>query len=131
MKCNQCGTENYSIGYLPGDIKRLMDLAKVCFTCAFWLDMKRKHKDDPLWCRIDGRSYWPSSVLKPGQLAASQSPRSGFKGFGGREFCIRFHDGRLIRTDNLWTQGEMPDWLREVYPDNAEFIKHEEYYAIL
>src|SRR3954467_4010293 len=43
-------------------------------------------------------------------------------GFGGRDWEIRFLDGEVIETNNLWHQGEIPLALRSVLPDNAEFI---------
>jgi hypothetical protein len=47
---------------------------------------------------------------------------SRFSGFGGREFNIRFLDGREVRSSNLWCQGVIPKVWRERIPDNAEFL---------
>lgn len=44
-------------------------------------------------------------------------------GYGGRKFTIRFHDGREVRTRNLWYQGPIPPAWRDRLPDNAEFVK--------
>jgi hypothetical protein len=46
----------------------------------------------------------------------------GFKGFGGRRWCITFFDGRTVTTNNLWCQGTIPPKWRERFPDNAEFL---------
>lgn len=43
-------------------------------------------------------------------------------GFGGRDWTIRFIDGEVIETNDLWHQGEIPLALRRELPDNAEFI---------
>lgn len=130
MKCNQCGNYGYSTNYIAGETKRTMDKKGMCFNCAFWINVKEKRNDDPLWVRIDGQSFHMFSVLPRGMPATAQQPRGKMKGFGGREFCIKFHDGRLVRTGSLWTQGEMPGWLRETHPDNAEFITREEFDAL-
>jgi len=45
-----------------------------------------------------------------------------FKGFGGRDFSIKFYDGRDIKTSNLWYQGEIPERFKEFLSDNAEFV---------
>lgn len=47
---------------------------------------------------------------------------TGFKGFGGREWRIKFHDGRRIDCSNLWYQGVIPPAWREVYANNAVFL---------
>ncbi len=47
----------------------------------------------------------------------------GFRGFGGREFRIRFYDGRTdVVTRNLWHQGIIPEHYRALLPDNAEWV---------
>lgn len=49
----------------------------------------------------------------------------GFRGFGGREFCIEFFDGRKVATRDLWHQGVIPPKWRELWPDNARFVNAE------
>lgn len=41
------------------------------------------------------------------------------KGFCGTKFCIKFFDGTVIYTNNLWHNGTIPDNFREKLPDDA------------
>lgn len=129
-KCTNCGKEDYAINYTNCPEKRAMDEQGMCFGCAYWVALVKRLEKNLRWCRINGKSLTASSALKPGQPAVSQSRRGKLKGHGGREFCIKFHDGRLIRTDDLWLQGTIPDWLRETHPDNAVYIRREEFDAL-
>ncbi|MFJ5103197.1 hypothetical protein [Streptomyces sp. NPDC088554] len=60
---------------------------------------------------VDGQHY----TIGPGN--------SG--GFGGRRFDIKFFDGRLVTTHDLWSQGTIPPKHRGRYPDNARFVPQE------
>ena len=43
-------------------------------------------------------------------------------GCAGRRFWIRFKDGRVLTTNNLWCGGKVPDEFRKDFPDTAEFF---------
>jgi hypothetical protein len=44
------------------------------------------------------------------------------RGFAGRRFQIRFHDGREVATNDLWFGGPIPPVFRDRLPDNAVFV---------
>lgn len=44
----------------------------------------------------------------------------GFLGYNGREFTIKFNDGRIITTNNLWHNGTVP--ADRNISDNAVFV---------
>jgi len=48
-----------------------------------------------------------------------------FRGFGGRKWIIKFHDGREVTSTNLWYGGDIPPGVREKLPDNAVFVTEE------
>ena len=48
-------------------------------------------------------------------------PNAYFKGFGGRQFKVKFNDGRVIQTKNMWFQGDIPEEFRDRLSDNAVF----------
>jgi len=81
----------------------------LCFTCNFWRD-KLTHL------------IKPATVVAGGVLYSIRGEKaSGPRGFGGRKFVIRFHDGREVTTTNLWSAGAVPTaWVSD-FPDNAEF----------
>lgn len=128
-QCKQCGSlyyEHFS------DCRELVLMREkhICFGCAHWHNIVEKHSNNPLWWRIDGRSYIPKKTLLPEEKAVSQRHSGPFKGFAGREFFIKTNNGAIYRTDDLWGQGVIPDWLSEQFPDNAEFVGKEEYWAL-
>lgn len=45
------------------------------------------------------------------------------KGFDGDTFEITFNDGRIVITDDLWYNGELPKEFWDKLPDNAKSIK--------
>lgn len=97
MTCKECESEEevlYPIG--------------LCYECYFWTDL---FKHSPNNVVIDGKCYH----IDPNEKAKH-------KGFGGRKFKIRFLDGTLVETTNLWLNGEIPEHFRERFPNNAEFI---------
>jgi hypothetical protein len=79
----------------------------------FWWE-KIQIKNDPRTARINGTHY----------LIGREEDK--FKGFGGQTFYIQFFDGRLVKTTNLWCQGEIPEVMRMVLPDNARFVATDE-----
>ena len=110
MKCRICGTEE-----IPSDYsnQKEMEEHEMCFSCNFWRDMLEKDAKRPphTWCVIDGTHY----VIEPDE------PNAAFQGFGGDEFNIRFNDGTVVKTHNLWCQGEPGEHWRDKFPDNATF----------
>lgn len=84
----------------------------LCFTCFFWKG-KTSIKNRPNVTRINGDHF----------TIASESDRN--KGYGGQKFTIKFFDGRIITTTNLWYQGKIPEHFRKALEDNAEFVEEE------
>lgn len=83
-----------------------------CFYCNHW------HKlmavvDDPKTVRIGGVHYRLGDERGPAQV----------RGYGGRRFRIKFHDGRDVTTTDLWCQGTIPQRFRERLGDNAVFVR--------
>lgn len=67
---------------------------------------------DPRSARINGRAFW---------LADESAPAP--HGFGGDHFRIRFADGRVVDTTNLYSNGDIPAELRTgALCDNATFL---------
>lgn len=100
MKCRICNSEIES--YYPH-----LQEKELCFSCDYWSDLAREVKNKSS-VRIDGHHYW---VKTKNTLT---------KGFSGRQFTVRFYDGRVVTTNNLWYQGKIPQNWRVLLPDNAE-----------
>ena len=98
MNCQVCGKEikeQYTTG----------TCSEKCFQKQFWNEVLDNNA-----IIIDGNCY----------PVDNEDSTSYFRGFGGRPFTIKMHDGKSIHTTNLWHQGTIP---KEFYKgDNAEFI---------
>lgn len=102
-KCEVCGEDFESDSRLQ---KRFCDSE-----CSFWW-VKIGVKDTPYVVRAKGFHY----------IIAEENEFTTFKGCGGARFNINFKDGRKVTTTNLWCQGPIPEFLKDVLPDNAEFV---------
>jgi len=87
-------------------------LASARNTREFW-DEKEQMKDSPRIVRADGGHYY---------IGAKGKKQGTFRGFGGAKWRIEFTDGRIVETDNLWSNGTIPLAYRERLPDNAVLI---------
>ena len=92
--------------------KRMVE-KKLCYTCNFWDEWLERRKEKAV-VRVGGCHYFISPD--------SNKPGRGDR-FSGQEFKIKFYDGRIVTTHNLWHLGEIPEHFREGMPDNAEFIQ--------
>lgn len=101
MKCRICNREIESV-YPHLQEKEL------CFQCDFWGKLA-KDKDSESSVRIGGEHYW----IEKGNTYP-------IRGFNGRQFTIRFFDGRVVTTTNLWYQGKIPQIWKVLLLDNAE-----------
>lgn len=137
IDCKVCGTtekpnlrRDFQLGgshwYLDDDSKRRRS-AGVCSTCDFWLD-KWRMRDNENVVRVDGQHYMYGNHLQDARitqdttleaLAKSMKKKSGL-GMGGDPIIIRFNDGRVVITNDLWHQGTIPARFAHLMPNNAE-----------
>jgi len=108
--------ENYN-QKLP--LPQVMKKEQLCFACAFW-----KHLiDNPVpYRQIINGTHWTFNPW-------SDKPMM-FAGHGGRAFYIMLNDGNVLRSNNAWFQGEIPEHFRSQLPDTAKFISRTAYYKI-
>lgn len=92
------------------------DYEQLCFDCYFWMPyLIGAVTGDPASVRISGVHYTLGRD-DPCQPAHQ-------RGFGGARYAIRFSTGRRVVTHDLWCQGEIPARLRDLLPDNANFVQ--------
>ena len=96
------------------------EYCKKCIAHAAWREAITRAWD-PDQVRVDGH-LWVIHP-EPAPPPPGRVPATGGRGMGGQEFRIRFQDGRIVTTRNLWSIGEIPAEYREALPDNAEFIR--------
>lgn len=108
FKCKECKKEEDENKFTNG--KDL--LAKnLCFSCDYWTQ------------RIERQNSLTQAVIKGVVYQIAKEQEVGFRGFDGEKFIIKFKDGRLIHTTNLWYNGKPPSRFKDKLLDNAEFIK--------
>ena len=120
MNCKICGKEVDAEHYVF-DVKEAMLEHQMCFGCNFWRELLEEDKQLPphVSCMINGTHY----------RICDENSKS-HKGFGGREFHIKFNDGTIVTTTNLWCQGEpSKEWI-DKFPDNAIFLNGEQWTRI-
>lgn len=107
MICEICG-KNFENKAYVGRFEKCC--SSECFNKKFWNDIVEE-KDGHIF--IDGVCY---SIADKSIL--------GILGFGGRRFKIKMlDDGRIIETNNLWCQGNVPEEYRSILPNTAEFVR--------
>ena len=78
----------------------------------FW-EEKISIKNDADVARIDGQHY----------IIGSRTEKSDSNGMGGAVRTIKFNDGRIVTTCDLWHQGRIPESYKDRLPDNAIFYE--------
>ena len=113
--CNQLDDPNR---FIKGEIRTLMEQESLCFHCAFWkLRLRERTKDTFI---VNGHHYIGHHTV----YANDKEKR--FAGFGGADFFVKYlADGRVEHYNDVWHQGEVPNWPE--FKDNAVLITKEEY----
>lgn len=86
----------------------------LCEECDFWDNQ-----------RIADENYRKGRVVVADNkhyVIGDENSTDTFRGFGGAKVTIKFKDGRIVKSSNLWYQGDIPEFFRNVMPDNAEII---------
>lgn len=119
LQCLHCGSpidlENYNLK-LP--LPQIMQCKQLCFSCAYWIE--KVNRPDPYRQIINGEYY----VFFPNDM------KIDLAGHNKQTFYIMLNNGNVIRSRNVWHQGEIPLHLRELLPDTARFISRTAYYKI-
>lgn len=107
MVCEICGKEFDSLMYM-GEYSRCC--SSNCFAKKFWNGICKEKEKHVV---INGVCY-----------AVADGPVNGFCGYGGRKFKIKMLDtGKIVETNNLWCQGDVPEEYKSRLPDTAEFVR--------
>jgi len=108
-----------------------IDETEICPCCRLEY-IKDLSPDTYFYDCCENCSFWLEKLYLPEQYSKKQViingvhyliSNSSIRGYAGAKFKIKFFDGRLIQTNNLWQQGKIPEHFRSVLKDNAVFIK--------
>lgn len=84
-----------------------------CFYREFWNEYIEL-KDSGNSVRVNHEHYFINPDAPAGLTIAV--------GHGGSKFIIKFNDGKIVVSRNLWSQGSIPEWAWNDLPDNAVFL---------
>lgn len=113
--CKSCGAVGYELNWIP-HVREKLEARGMCHTCDIWEEII-----DELtrFVVIDG-TVWAPKKDNPEWRAIS----GGWGlGCGGRMHLIERFDGELIKCNNLWCRGNVPEMFRDRIPDNAKFLR--------
>lgn len=119
MRCIVCGAEFEPNDYVPEVAERLSS-EHMCHSCDFWNMQHELDRDGSRMDAVIGGMHYVIHPYVDGKVQFG-------KGMGGNTVYVRFKDGRIVRSDNVWCQGEVPERFLDMFPDNAEFITAEAY----
>ena len=115
--CQYCG-QNARLSFGCSIVKK-MQAEQACFHCLYWLERIPRVKLRSQIV-INGHMYQDKGD-KPN---AREGRTVAYLGFGGRRFTWRMLDtGEVVTSNDLWSNGKIPDRFREHFPDNAEWYK--------
>lgn len=87
----------------------------------FWQDLYNRMKDSPKWVRINGESFIFTNINDIPPKGWNKYGHSNTKGYA------KLRDGSVIRSENIWYQGKIPEEFKELIPDNAEYASEKEF----
>ena len=100
-------------GSVPGD-----DLRGYCSTCRSWLAKTGQATAGTVVADLaDGSRH--RFCFNPAEPVVHTGMPELLLGFGGTPWRVRFFDGRVVVTNDLYGEGEIPPWFRHMFPPNA------------
>ncbi len=100
-------------GSLPDDY-----LGGYCSTCRFWLFKAGRSPAGTVVEELDDGSRH-RYYFNPAEPVVHTGNPGLHLGFGGTPWRVRFFDGRVVETNDLSGEGEIPARFRHLFPPNA------------
>src|ERR1043165_2063768 len=110
--CRFCGKQETN-RYIADEEKILH---KVCFGCMFWIQLLTKPHPN----RIVTLHY---EHYQAASWEIDTCGRSEWKGFGGASWKVTFLDDTVKFTNNLWSQGTIPELWRPRFTPNVKELR--------
>lgn len=108
--------------------------AGICATCDGWVGHWQNRNDENV-VRVNGTHYMYGNHLKDYEVSeydtleiiaqrfAAKNVKKAGLGMGGSVVIITFNDGRVVITNDLWHQGDVPKEFALALPDNAKALE--------
>lgn len=109
LKCSECGVR-HTLKW-NALVNRELKEARLCHDCYFWVAKIGIERA----VRVGHQHF----------MIGENFEGMGFRGYGGRNFRIYFFEGRVVETNNLWSQGDIPERFWDRLPDNARLVSED------
>jgi hypothetical protein len=113
--CVECGSE-IKMDNVWWRFAETMVEYKICQSCSHWIDQLLLRNENCVVVEENGQRHH----YRIGEEVSGRSQWG--KGYGGSKSVIRFFDGHVVTTTNLWHQGQIPERFFDHFPVNAEFV---------
>ena len=118
IHCRECMTMETNT-YMASVQAQMTD-RKLCYTCNFWWNRWKKCGDMRSIIVAD-RAYW---------IGNEDSSPSHTRGFGGAPYLIHLFNvtpNKLMKSTNLWANGDIPERFKIRIANNAHFLKPDDF----
>lgn len=126
--CTICSRMDDPEDYVDSPIKSLMVERHICFHCAYWFNRPQENINGDLVPVIVNGEHW--SFRKGEGKPYAKVFFNKYVAMGEYKYVL-FEDGRLACVTQLRFQGHIPEYFKEILPNNAIFISELEYRQIL
>ncbi len=112
--CSKCGKTAVPSHYVYYAAWEMVELS-MCIMCTHWHAVHKMVLKDPkthFVARDNAYTVGDENLAKNLQ-----------RGFGGALFIIRFPDGAIVESTNLWHRGAVPTEWQEDLPNTAFFLR--------
>lgn len=93
---------------------------QLCFTCAFWMDKILNHNICNQIINGELLVFNPYTTSKPSHITFTDN----------KTVYIQLTDGTVMRSNDIWSQGMVPEQFRSQLPDSAVYITKQAYFNI-
>lgn len=130
ITCPICGRIDDPEEYIFSPIRKIMEEKKCCFHCAFWYNTSECDQDvgNPSIPVVVNHSHWSYTSLEP--VFISKTGCGSWRPIPTMHYIL-FEDGRVVKTNQLWHQGTVPEYFYDLIQNNAVFIEQAEFEQIL
>ena len=111
--CHICGrTDDFNSYDHECALYQMMKQEHICHQCAYWLYIIQ---NPPLNMEVIGGVVYVANPFV-------RRPFNVIKGHRGKEFYIRKRDETILRVNNLWRIGKIPDRFKGYFQETANFL---------
>ena len=116
LTCQYCG-EHDPLRWNEKTRTKLIE-QNACHACGFWLDHARRDSIDT----ADKYRYVVTADWEHYMVGLEDGDNPRFRGFGGAKFYVDWRDPERSTTitTNLWSQGVIPEHMRDRFTINAD-----------